>query len=126
MQDVNGDKFKMRATNLNCACVMPARCLVISSMQFNGKYGCLQPEETYTTNKGVHVQGYPFQENDPKGPRRTVESVEQEVNEVKNIQEDRKNKVVRAVKRPFWVMFLQHFNIIHRFVIDYMHGICAG
>lgn len=37
MQDVNGDKFKMRATILNCVCVMPARCLVISSVQFNGK-----------------------------------------------------------------------------------------
>lgn len=37
MQDVNGDKFKMRATILNCVCVMPARCIVISSMQFNGK-----------------------------------------------------------------------------------------
>lgn len=59
--------------------------------------------------------------------RRTVESVEQDVNEVvKNIQEDRKNYVVRGVKGPFWFMFLQTFNIIHGFVIDYMHGICAG
>lgn len=126
MEDVNGDKFKMRATILNCVCDLPARCLVSNSMQFNGKYGCwfcLQPGETYTTNKGGHVQVYPFQE----GPRRTVESVEQDVNEVvKNIQEDRKNYVVRGVKGPFWFMFLQHFNIIHGFVIDYMHGICAG
>lgn len=52
-----------------------------------------------------------------------MESVEQDVNEVKNNEEDRKNKVVRAVKGPFWFMFLQHFNIIHGFVIDYMGSV---
>lgn len=96
-------------------------------MQFNGKYGCwfcLQPGETYTTNKGEHVQCLSLSR---KGPRRTVESVEQDVNEVvKNIQEDRKNYVVRGVKGSFWFMFLQRFNIIYGFVIDYIHGICAG
>lgn len=67
MQDVNGDKFKMRATILSCVCDLPARCLISNSMQFNGKYGCwfcLQPGETYTTNKGRHVHVYPVQEKD--------------------------------------------------------------
>lgn len=42
---------------------------------------------------------------------------------MKNNEEGMKNKVVRAVKGPFWFMFLQHFNIIHGFVIDYMGSV---
>ena len=73
----------------------------------------------------MHI--FPYNKTDPKGPARTVENLQHDVNEVvKKIQENNKNYVVRGIKGPFWFMFLKHFNVIHGFVIDYMHGICAG
>ncbi|XP_063403282.1 uncharacterized protein LOC134712602 [Mytilus trossulus] len=125
-----GSNFTLMGTLLNCVCDLPARCLVSNSMQFNGKYGCwfcLQPGETYTTNKGGHVHIFPYCENEPKGPLRTVENLQDDVNQVVGkIQTNEKNFIVRGIKGPFWFMFLKHFNVIHGFVIDYMHGVCAG
>ena len=130
LKDNNEKEFTMKATIINCVCDLPARCMVSNSMQFNGKYGCwycLQPGETYTTNKGGHVHIYPYKENDPKEPQRTTENLEHDVNQVvKNVQNNKKDYIVNGIKGPFWFMFLKHFNVIHGFVIDYMHGICAG
>jgi hypothetical protein len=130
VDDKAGNSFTMKATILNCVCDLPARCMVSNSMQFNGFYGCWfchQPGETYKTNKGGNVHIYPFKDEDPKGPPRTVENLQEDVNQVvENVQANVTDYVVRGVKGPFWFMFLPHFNVIHGFVIDYMHGVCAG
>lgn len=130
MSDKYGNDIIMKATLLNCVCDLPARCMVSNSMQFNGKYGCWfchQPGQTYTTQKGGHVHIYPFQEDNPKGPSRTAENLQEDVNNVlKNIHERKSDFVVRGIKGPFWFMFMNQFNVIHGFVVDYMHGICAG
>ena len=57
---------------------LPARCLVSSTVQFNGKYGCIkcfQIGESCTTAKGGHVWVYPFNNENPKGPLRDHESL---------------------------------------------------
>lgn len=130
MKDYKETSFRLRATVLNCVCDLPARCMMSNSMQFNGAYCCwfcLQRGETYTTNKGGHVHIFRYQKDDPKGPQRTPENLQDDVNSViSNIQENKKDFVVRGVKSPFWFMFLEHFHVINGFVIDYMHGVCAG
>lgn len=130
VKDCNDTPFCWRATVLNCVCDLPARCMMSNNTQFNGAYGCwfcLQPGETYTTNKGGHVHIFPYQKEDPKGPQRTPENLQEDVNSViSNIHENKKKFVVRGVKGPFWFMFLKHFNVINGFVINYMHGVCAG
>lgn len=71
-------------------------------MQFNGAYGCwfcLQRGETYTTNKDGHVHIFRYQKNDPKGPQRTPKILQDDVNSlIDNIQENKKDCVVRGVK----------------------------
>jgi hypothetical protein len=130
VSDKHESSFILKATLLNCVCDLPARCMVSNSMQFNGKYGCWfchQPGETCTTNKGGHVHIYPFQEGHPKGPPRIAETLQEDVNKViKHIQERKSDFVLRGIKGPFWFMFMSQFNVIHGFVVDYMHGICAG
>ena len=111
-------------------CDLPARWMVSNSMQFNGKFGCgfcLQAGETYHTSSGRHVHIYPYEVDTPKGPWRNAENLQEDVNQViQNVQENKKDFIVDGVKGPFWLMFSKHFNVIHGFVIDYMHGICAG
>lgn len=55
-------------------CDLPAKALVLNTVQFNGKYGCAkceQPGQMVKTGEKGHVHAFPFQELDPKGPFRT-------------------------------------------------------
>lgn len=64
-------RFFCKAVLLACTCDLPARCLVCNSMQYNGDYGCwkcLQPGKTVKTGQRAHARGFPFNEEDPKGP----------------------------------------------------------
>ncbi|CAG2216785.1 unnamed protein product [Mytilus edulis] len=130
MKDNKDEIFTMYASLFNCVCDLPAKCMMSNSMQFNGAYGCwycYQPGTTYKTDKGGHTHIFPYQEGNPKGPERTVESLQSDVNEViAKIHQNEKNYIVRGVKGPFWFMFLKNFDVIRGFVIDYMHGICGG
>jgi len=55
-------------------CDLPAKCLVLNTMQFNGQNGCskcLQPGTTFHISECGHTHIYPFCSADPNGPRRT-------------------------------------------------------
>ena len=72
---------------MTCTCDLPAKCLVTNSMQFNGKHGCwhcLQRGSTYCTEGGGNCHVYPFNAEDPSGPKRTTDSVKKDVVFVKD------------------------------------------
>ena len=130
VKDYEGNVVKCQATILTCTCDLPAKCLVSNSVQFNGKYGCwycLQPGETFKTGERGCCHIFPFQKHDPKGPARTMKSLLEDVNEtVSKIQSGEKSYTSNGIKGPSWLMFLKYFNAIDGYVIDYMHGVCAG
>ena len=63
-------KFTCKGVVLAWTSDLTAPCLVCNSMQFNGEYGCWKCLQQGKTVKaaGGHVQGFPYQENNPKGP----------------------------------------------------------
>lgn len=128
--DHENKTFTCKGTLLTCTCDLPARCLVSNSIQFNGKHSCwfcLQPGETFHTKAGGHCHVFPFNSDNPKGPLRTAQTLQDDVNKVvKNLQDGKKDYIVRGIKGPFWFMFLKHFDVINGFVIDYMHCVCGG
>ena len=123
-------KFVCKALLLACTCDLPARCLVCNSMQYNGEYGCwkcLQPGKTVKTGPRGHARGFPFNEEDPKGPPRTNELTLKHAEEAMHQQMAGKSRyVVNGVKGFSWLSILQHHDIIRGTAIDYMHGVLLG
>ena len=103
-------KFFCKAVLLACTCDLPARCLVCNSMQYNGEYGCwkcLQPGKTVKTGQRGHARGFPFNEEDPKGPLRTNELAIQHAKEAMQQQMAGKlGYVVNGVKGFSWLSIL--------------------
>ncbi|XP_071478605.1 uncharacterized protein [Diadema antillarum] len=129
-EDYNGDKFTSHAVLLTCTCDLPAKSLVCNSLQFNGNYGCwhcLQRGHTFRTLSGGNVHVFPYNECDPCGPARTLDSIKSDVDTaVGKIKNGEKDYVENGIKGPSWLMFLSHFNFAHGFVIDCMHGLYGG
>lgn len=64
--------FMTKVVLLAGTCDLPAKCLVLSTIWFNGKYGCskcLQPGITYHTSAHGHTHIYPFCSAAPDGPK---------------------------------------------------------
>ena len=81
MTDHTGQSFICKAVLLTCTCDLPARCLGSNSVQFNGKHSCwfcMQEGESCQSGKG-HCHIFPFQEEDPKGPARTMHDLKSDV-----------------------------------------------
>ncbi|XP_069470109.1 uncharacterized protein [Ambystoma mexicanum] len=127
--DHNNSSFTCHATLLTVTCDLPARCLVSNSTQFNGKFGCwhcLQEGESTVSGKG-HCWVFPYNDEGPKGPPRTLDTITEDVKHViDNIKTGQSSYTVRGIKGPTWFMFLKYFCITKGFVIDYMHGVCGG
>ena len=118
--------FLCKAILLAGSCDLPAKCLVLNSMQFNGNYGCnkcLQSGETfYTSEQGHgHTHVYLFNAMDPTGPKRNADLHEKDAREA-----CQKDTVVNGIKGPSWLMKLQHHDIIAGTSIDYMHCTLLG
>lgn len=67
---------RVHAYLLALSCDLPALAGVLNTVQFNGYYGCNhceQPGTTCHTGRG-HLHVFPYVE-DPKGPRRTTNSI---------------------------------------------------
>lgn len=72
-------EFQSKCYLLAATADLPARSLLCNSVQFNGKFccwKCTQPGETAPVGKG-HTHVFPFPRENPMGPIRTAESVEQ-------------------------------------------------
>lgn len=105
-------------------CDLPAKCLMLNTIQFNGKFGCnkcLQSGLSFTTSARGHVHIYPYCNEDPTGPLRSSTQHQLDVSEAK-----RTNTVVNGVKGPSWLRILKQYNIIDGTAIDYMHCVLLG
>lgn len=123
-------RFFCKAVLLASTCDLPARYLVCNSMQYNGEYGCwkcLQPGKTVKTGQRGHARGFPFNEEDPKGPLRTNELTLQHAKEAMQQQVAGKSRyAVNGVKGFSWLSILRHHDIVRGTAIDYMHGVLLG
>lgn len=66
--------FVCKVILLAGTCDLPAKCLVLNTIQFNGNFGCnkcLQPGISYKTSGGGNVHIYPYDPNNPTGPKRS-------------------------------------------------------
>ena len=107
-------------------CDLPAKCLILNCMQYNGNYGCskcLNPGITFHTSSHGHTHVYPYQGEDPSGhgPKRSKEA--HCLDAAKALKDD---TVENGVKGPSWFMKLTHYDIIWGTTVDYMHCLLLG
>ena len=123
-------EFLLKAALIACSCDLPAHAMITNFVQYNGRYSCpkcAQSGETLTSGKGGYSLVFPFQPDDPSGPRRTPESLRDLVDQVKEQNRvGKKDVVIQGVKGPSWLMTLRHFPLIKGIAIDYMHGVLLG
>ena len=116
--------FVSKVILLAGTCDLPAKCLVMNSVQFNGKHGCskcLQPGQSCATSERGHVHVYPYDVSNPAGPKRTKDQHISDVNKVVAEQ-----NTLNGIKGPCWMMTLRNYNIISGTAIDYMHCVLLG
>nr|XP_061839820.1 uncharacterized protein LOC133621630 isoform X1 [Nerophis lumbriciformis]XP_061839821.1 uncharacterized protein LOC133621630 isoform X1 [Nerophis lumbriciformis]XP_061839822.1 uncharacterized protein LOC133621630 isoform X1 [Nerophis lumbriciformis] len=66
--ELTSEPFVCKVLTIAGTCDLPAKALVLNSVQYNGKFG-----KTVKTGERGHVHVFPFQHRDPKGPLRTNE-----------------------------------------------------
>jgi len=118
--------FVSRAIVLAGTCDLPAKSLILNTMQFNGKHGCgkcLDPGVTYHTSTRGHTHVYPYQATEPTGHGEKRSSDKHVIDAKKALQN---NEVENGVKGSSWLMKLSHYDIIKGTSIDYMHCVLLG
>ena len=116
-------EFKCKAYILCGTADLPARSLLCNMVQYNGSFSCIKCEQkgiTAKVGKG-HAHIFPYQEENPKEPKRTKESILQNAKDA--IQD---NTVIKGIKGPSWLMLMPRFDIAKGTSIDYMHGVLLG
>lgn len=114
--------IKMRAMVLCGTCDLPARCLVLNMIQFNGAYGCchcFQKGQSAATGRGS-TWTYPFQELNATGPKRTHSTM---MNDAKEAYVGKTS--VRGIKGPTFLSFTG-CDLVNGTAIDYMHTVLLG
>ena len=120
-----GQHFTAQAILLAGTSDLPAKCLVCNTVQFNAFYGCMKCKQAGKTEKtgkrGGHAHAFPFNFENPKGPKRThTETLEE------SRQAAVQGKPVHGIKGPSWFSGLKHHDIIEGTGIDYMHCVLLG
>ena len=95
--------FESKVIVLAGTCDLPAKCLVLNTIQFNGSFGCLKclkPGVTSHIAARRHTHIYPFCSNDPNGPKR---SKKQHHLDARNAMT---NGITNGIKGPSWLMLL--------------------
>ena len=94
--------FTSKVILLAGSCDLPAKSLMLNSMQFNGMYGCAkcyQPGITVSTSARGHTHAFSFNIADPTGPKRTVTA---------HASDARKayleNSVINGIKGPSYMV----------------------
>ncbi|XP_033472879.2 uncharacterized protein LOC117251031 [Epinephelus lanceolatus] len=122
--ELTSEPFVCKVLTIAGTCDLPAKALVLNSVQYNEKFGCHkceQPGETVKTGERGHVHAFPYQHRDPKGPLRTNEKF---VLDMKIANETK--TTVKGVKGPCWLSKLKSYNLIKGTAIDYMHSVLLG
>ena len=106
--------FMSKVVLLAGTCDLPAKCLVLNTIQFNGEFGCskcLQPGVTYHTSARGHTHIYPFCSVAPDGPKSTKE---QHNADARSVLSD--GTITNGIKGPSWLMtlssYIGHYQII--------------
>lgn len=118
------EPFLCKVLTIAGTCDLPAKAMVLNTVQFNGNYGCMkceQPGKTEKTGPRGHMHAFPFQHTDPKGPPRTHEKL---VNDAKSAHETK--STVHGVKGPTWLSKVNCFDVILGTGVDYMHSVLLG
>ena len=108
------------------SCDLPAKCLMLNTVQFIGMYGgskCYQSGITVKTSQHGpgHTHAYPFNVLQPTGPKRSDKKHEADARKALN-----EDMVEKGVKGPTWLMKLHNYDIIIGTGIDYMHCTLLG
>ena len=119
--------FVSKAALLAGTCDLPAKCLILNTIQFNGMFGCskcLQSGLSFPTSARGCVHIYPYCSEDPYGPARSRIQHDQDAQ-----QAVAEKVTVNGVKGPSWLRKLSNYDIINGTAIDYMHcvlyALCA-
>ncbi|KAM3613128.1 uncharacterized protein V6R79_020974 [Siganus canaliculatus] len=118
------EPFICKVLTIAGTCDLPAKALVLNTVQFNGKYGCAkceQPGQTVKTGEKGHVHAFPFQGADPKGPPRTHKGM---VDDAKMAFDSK--SIVHGIKGPTFLSKLKSFDLVLGTGIDYMHSVLLG
>lgn len=105
---------------------LPAKALLCNCVQYNGDYSCwkcIQKGVSAARGKG-HSHVFPFQKEDPQGPKRTIQNVLSTADEVIKSRTGMNKK--QGIKGPSWLAFCPTFDIVNGMGIDYMHGVLLG
>jgi len=116
--------FVTKAVLLAGTCDLPAKCLILNTIQFNGMFGCskcLQPGLSFPTSARGNVHVYPFSSEDPCGPARSCIQHERDARQAVT-----EKSIVNGVKGPSWLRKLTKYDMINGTAIDYMHCVLLG
>lgn len=116
--------FTCRVMLLCGTCDLPAKAMVYNMIQFNGNYGCshcLQSGKTFGVGQRGNVHIYPYIQDDPVGPQRTSEQLNQHSREAVE-----SGKTIFGVKGPSWLSVVPTYSVIDGNVVDYMHCVLLG
>ena len=105
-------------------CDLPAKCLILNTIQFNGMYGCSkcnQPGFSFCTSARGSVHVYPYCPEDPHGPPRSHAQHKLHVEQALH-----QKAIINGVKGPSWLRKLTNYDIIDGTAIDYMHCVLLG
>ena len=126
------DKKPIEAKFFTIAAVMdkPAKAALLNMISSTGFYGCTKCLQPGISRKVVDSNGeetggtqhiYPFDIDNPAGPKRTHEIYLTDLSKVKKSTEP-----VRGVKGPCCLSSLKYFNPVSSFCIDFMHSLLEG
>lgn len=123
--EIDGKFINCKVVLLSATCDLPAKSMLVNSMQYNGAFGCwkcLQEGKTCKVGEKGHVRVFPYK--DCKGPPRTKENAVRDAMLAASATSRKKH--VRGVKGPCWFSLLKHFDHVRGVGIDYMHGVLLG
>lgn len=121
---MTSEPFVCKVLTIAGTCNLPAKALVLNSVQYNGTFAChkcKQPGETVRIGERGHVHALPYQHGDPKGPLCDNEKFALDMEIAYET-----NTTVKGVKGQCWLGKLKCYNPIEGTAVDYMHLVLLG
>jgi hypothetical protein len=122
--DVSGKPEICRCFLICLTADLPAKSLIMNTLQFNGNYSCsrcLQQGQNHRTTNAGNVHIFPYVHADPVGPPRTMTQCVEDAKLACTSQ-----TAVHGIKGPSFLMFMNSFNFVRSTSVDYMHCILLG
>ena len=116
--------FLCQAMLLCGTCDLPAKAMVYNMTQYNGKYGCshcLQSGKQIKVGERGTAHIYPYQCDNPDGPKRTSTDTEKH-----SLTATTNGEPEFGVKGPNWFSVVPKYDIVSGDTVDYMHCVLLG